>query len=80
MFPDCEYYRRAAPSQRGGIRQARMQQEQKYLVEYAQGLERKLDQLKASKRMQEQTPQRTPSGAESETERAVTHVPSLTPS
>ncbi|KAG8910577.1 hypothetical protein FRC01_006250 [Tulasnella sp. 417] len=64
MFPDCEHYRRAAPSQKGGIRQARMQQEQKYLIEYAQGLERKLAQLKASKRTREPTTKRTPSGSE----------------
>lgn len=63
MFPECEFYRRAAPSQRGGIRQARMQQEQRYLIEYAQGLERKLAQLKSANQPRSSTSRRT-SGSE----------------
>lgn len=66
MFPECEFYRRAAPSQRGGIRQARMQQEQRYLIEYAQGLERKLAQLKSANQPRSSTSQRT-SGSEGTT-------------
>ncbi|KAG8945437.1 hypothetical protein FRC04_000812 [Tulasnella sp. 424] len=68
IFPECEFYRRAPPSQKGGIRQARMQQEQRYLIEYAQGLERRLAQLKAANQLRSSTSRRT-SGSEGPTSR-----------
>ncbi|KAG8945436.1 hypothetical protein FRC04_000811 [Tulasnella sp. 424] len=68
IFPECEFYRRAAPSQRGGIRQARQQQEQEYLIQYAQGLERKLAQLKSANQPSSSASRRT-SGSEGTTSR-----------